>query len=91
MPQDLKTIELQIIEIEGKIEKNENTYDCGETVVDLEIQLEELSMFSRNEDFSLVQKLKKRLKQLREDLDIVDPEDEIDRMFPDGMDDGYEL
>jgi arginyl-tRNA synthetase len=87
MNSEIKTIESKIAEIEAKYENNEDTYDCDQQVVDLEQELENLIGFVRNEEISVVKNLKKRLKQLREDLDVFDLESELDSMFPNGQDD----
>jgi hypothetical protein len=83
----LNTIEMQIADIEAKFENHEDMYDCDQQVVDLEQELELWQSASTKDEILRVKSLVKRLKKLREDLDIFDPEAERKFMFPNEEDD----
>jgi hypothetical protein len=90
MNTELEKIELQIAEIEAKIENDEDTYECDQQVVDLEQDLEYAFGFLDKKERSFAKNLMKRLKQLRDDLDIFDPVAERKFMFPNEEEDEYD-
>lgn len=86
MNQILKDIQTEIEKLENQISGNPND-DYNEQFFNLENQFEQIRSFQYNEfDMNILVKIQKRIKNLRNELDIYDEDGERNAMFPNGED-----
>lgn len=82
----LKDIQAEIEKLENQISKNPNE-DYDELFFSIENQFEQIRDFEYNEfDTNLLANIRKRIKNLRNELDVFDENAERDAMFPNGED-----
>ena len=86
MNQMLKDIQTEIEKLENQISANPNE-DYNEQFFNLENQFEQIKSFQYNEfDNNILINIRKRIQNLRSELDIYDEEGERNAMFPNGED-----
>ena len=82
----LKTIQIEIENLENQISANPDE-DYNEQFFNLENQYEQIQSFQYNEfDMNILVNIRKRIKNLRNELDIYDEDGERKAMFPNGED-----
>ena len=86
MDQTLKNLQSEIENLENQILSNPSELFDDE-FYGIERQYEEIRHFQYNEfDTNVLKNLGKRIKRIREDLDVYDEQGERDAMFPNGED-----
>ena len=86
MNQILKELQTKIEKLENQISANPNE-DYNEQFFSLENQFEEIRSFQYNEfDNNILINIQKRIKNLRNQLDVYDEDGEREAMFPNGED-----
>ncbi|HBD25821.1 hypothetical protein [Flavobacterium sp.] len=87
MNQMLKELQTEIEKLENQISVNPNE-DYNEQFFSLENQFEEIRSFQYNEfDNNILINIQKRIKNLRNELDVYDADGEREAMFPNGEED----
>ena len=86
MNQILKEIQTEIEKLEKQISATPNE-DYNEQFFSLENQFEQIRSFQYNDfDSNILTNIQKRIKNLRNELDVFDENAERDAMFPNGED-----
>ena len=86
MNQILKEIQTEIEKLEKQISATPNE-DYNEQFFSLENQFEQIRSFQYNDfDSNILTNIQKRIKNLRNELDVYDEDGERNSMFPNGED-----